>query len=395
MTIIRGRRIDKNSHTLVTRFLLVAVLCLAGFQGAHGQSRKKLSFHDSLDHKFDMSDLLIDAHGFIPVPVVVTEPALGGFGGGIVPVFITKRPPVTGGDGRIIRTPPDVTGAMAMYTVNNSWAAMAFRQGSWLKAHSKYRGGGGYASINMLFYRTAPNGNEFSTEFNLSMIPFTGSLLRRIGSSPWSAGIDYTFLSTKISVDGKQLPDFVRDKEIKSRVSMPGLTVEYDSRDNIFTPNKGIRSQINFFVSDDGFGSDYNYEHLNAFVYGYFPLHPNVIAGLRYEMQQVFGDVPFYLEPYIDLRGVPVARYQANIFSVAEAEVRWDIAKRWSVIGFAGGGKAYEEWSEMGNAQWVVSGGGGFRYLIARKFKLRVGLDLARGPEQWAYYIVFGSSWVK
>jgi hypothetical protein len=37
----------------------------------------------------------------------------------------------------------------------------------------------------------------------------------------------------------------------------------------------------------------------------------------------------------------------------------------------------------------------GFRYLLARKFKLRVGVDIARGPEDFAYYIVFGSNWLK
>jgi len=361
---------------------------------AFGQ-KNKLSFFDSLDQKLDMSDILIDANGFIPVPIIVTEPALGGFGLGVAPVFITKRNPIVNREGKRIRIPPDVTGGAALYTVNNSWAALAFRSGTWLKARSKYRVGAGYANINMKFYRTADDGHEFSTEFNMRTVPFIGSLLKRVGTSPWSAGIDYTLLNTRVSVDGDQLPDFVKDKEIKSTVSMPGITLEYDSRDNIFTPDKGLRSQLNIFFSDNAFGSDYDYQNLNAFAYGYFKLRHNVIAGLRYEMQQVFGDVPFYLEPYIDLRGVPVARYQADIFSVAEGEVRWDIVPRWSAVGFGGAGKSYDKWSEFSQADWVVSGGAGFRYLIARKFKLRTGIDLARGPEQWAYYIVFGSSWVR
>jgi hypothetical protein len=39
------------------------------------------------------------------------------------------------------------------------------------------------------------------------------------------------------------------------------------------------------------------------------------------------------------------------------------------------------------------SAGGGFRYLLARSFGLRTGLDLARGPEEWAIYVVFGNAW--
>ncbi|MEJ1239547.1 hypothetical protein WBG78_15530 [Chryseolinea sp. T2] len=377
------------------KVVLTATLALLVTLSVCAQKKSKPSMFDSLDHKLDMSDFLIEANGFIPVPVIVTEPALGGFGLGVAPIFITRRKPTVDKSGKAVRIPPDVTGGVGMYTVNNTWAALAFRQGTWLKAGSKYRAGGGYANINMKFYRNTAAGKEFSTEFNLRTTPFTGSLLKRFGSTPWSAGVDYTFLNTKVSVDGGSLPDFVKSKEINSRVSMPGLTLEFDSRDNIFTPNKGIRSQVNVSFSDDGFGSDYNYQNLNAFIYGYFQMFHNVVTGLRYEMQQVFGDVPFYLEPYVDLRGVPTARYQGNIFSVGEVEVRWDIVSRWSVVGFGGAGKAYDSWGEFKNASWVGSGGGGFRYLIARKFKVRMGVDLARGPEQWAYYIVFGSSWLR
>lgn len=375
--------------------VLALTIMLATVHSVLAQKKGKMLFYDSLDHKLDMSDFLIDANGFIPVPIIVTEPALGGFGLGVAPIFITKRKSVTNKKGEVVRIPPDVSGGAALYTVNNSWAALAFRSGTWLKAGSKYRLGGGYANINMLFYRTTATGDEFSTEFNLRTVPLMGSLLKRFGTSPWSAGIEYTFLNTRVRVDGDALPDFVKDKEIKSTVSTPGITVEYDSRDNIFTPDKGIRSQVNIGFSDNAFGSDYDYQNLSAFIYGYFKLRKDLIGGLRYEFQQVFGDVPFYLEPYIDLRGVPIARYQADMFSVAEAEVRWDIVPRWSVVGFGGAGKAYDDWSAFDEASWVASGGAGFRYLIARKFKVRVGLDLARGPEQWAYYIVFGSSWLK
>jgi hypothetical protein len=50
---------------------------------------------------------------------------------------------------------------------------------------------------------------------------------------------------------------------------------------------------------------------------------------------------------------------------------------------------------KFGSSKWVVSGGAGFRYMVARKFKLRMGVDLAKGPDTWAYYIVFGTSWKK
>jgi len=174
---------------------------------------------------------------------------------------------------------------------------------------------------------------------------------------------------------------------------MPGVVVEYEGRDNIFTPNKGIRFYTSMSWSNEAFGSSWNYSNFNLYGYFYYPLSKKLIGGLRIENQQVSDDAPFYLLPYIDLRGIPTARYQGNIFSVGEVELRWDFVPRWSAVFFAGSGKAYNTWSEFSDASWRSSGGGGFRYLMARKFKLRAGLDLARGPEQWAYYVVFGSSW--
>ena len=53
--------------------------------------KSKVSMKDSLDGAFDLSNYIIDAHGFVPVPITITEPALGGFGGGIVPVFLKKK----------------------------------------------------------------------------------------------------------------------------------------------------------------------------------------------------------------------------------------------------------------------------------------------------------------
>ena len=39
--------------------------------------------------------------------------------------------------------------------------------------------------------------------------------------------------------------------------------------------------------------------------------------------------------------------------------------------------------------------GGGFRYLVARRLGLKAGIDIARGPEEWAFYIQVGSAWLR
>jgi hypothetical protein len=380
-----------------TFFMLV--LLLFTFARGHAQTKKHNMqvFRDSLDGALDLSTFLITMHGFVPVPTIITEPAFGGFGFGIAPIFLKKRPPMIDTLAtrvKITRTAPDITGGAAFYTLNNTWGVLAFQSGTWLKARSKYRLAGGYANVNLSFYRTV-NGTEHQFRFNMKTIPFLGYLLKGIKGTDWSVGLQYMLLSTKLKADSETLPDFVEDKEVNSVVSMPSAVADYDNRDNILTPDRGVRWHTSLGWSDNVFGSDYEYLNLNSYVNAYYPVMKNLIGGFRFEMQEVFNDPPFYLLPYINMRGLPVARYQGTITSLVETEWRWDVVRRWSVVGFMGTGKAFDSWSAFGDADWATSGGAGFRYLIARKFKLRCGADLARGPEQWAYYIVFGSSWTR
>jgi hypothetical protein len=95
------------------------------------------------------------------------------------------------------------------------------------------------------------------------------------------------------------------------------------------------------------------------------------------------------------MRGVPAVRYQGKANLLSETEMRWDVQRRWSLMLFGGAAKAFDDWNEFGNVDWIFTYGTGVRYLLARKFKLRVGVDVAHGPGTWAYYIVFGSNWLK
>ncbi len=83
---------------------LLLALCLAPAQ-AEGWLEH---FRDPQDGQFDMSEWLLDHKGFLPVPIIITEPAVG-YGGGAALVFFSESLRDTaarskGGH----RTPPDV-----------------------------------------------------------------------------------------------------------------------------------------------------------------------------------------------------------------------------------------------------------------------------------------------
>jgi hypothetical protein len=70
---------------------------------------------------------------------------------------------------------------------------------------------------------------------------------------------------------------------------------------------------------------------------------------------------------------------------------------RWSGVAFAGGGttRSTGEHLEAAATQHVGSGGVGFRYELARKFGLDVGMDVAHSSGTTAVYLVVGNSWFR
>jgi hypothetical protein len=65
------------------------------------------------------------------------------------------------------------------------------------------------------------------------------------------------------------------------------------------------------------------------------------------------------------------------------------------VVGFGGVGVAAgRSWLD-GERETVVAGGAGFRYLVAKSYGMHMGIDVARGPDQTIWYVVFGNGWFR
>ncbi|HEY9115247.1 MAG TPA: hypothetical protein VIN10_11155, partial [Bacteroidales bacterium] len=49
--------------------------------------KHKISLRDSITGAIDISDLIYNARGFMPIPMIVTEPAVG-YGGGLAILYL-------------------------------------------------------------------------------------------------------------------------------------------------------------------------------------------------------------------------------------------------------------------------------------------------------------------
>jgi hypothetical protein len=363
---------------------------------AAGEAGTHDLFRDSDDGRFDMSSWLLEHHGFLPVPIVVTDPALG-YGGGVALTFF-HRPrgaPTTrtGPDGKPRMITPNILGAMAMKTENGSQAYGAganlhFREDDW-----RYKGGLAKTDFNIDFYSSGNLLPQRKVAVNLEGLMSFQQVSRRLGERDMFLSAQWIYMDVDPRLENAGDRPLFTDLDFEQVSSGLGLTFEYDSRDNPFTPSRGylFAAQGNAYLP--AIGSDVEFQSYRVHGYGYWPLGRQLVLGGRADLRRVDGDVPFYRLPYIDLRGVPSARYQDDQTGVLEAELRWNVTSRWAGIGFLGAGRAWGARAGFQEAPTAVSKGLGVRYLIARQLGMYVGADYAWGPEDQTVIIQMGSAW--
>lgn len=376
--------------------IIVAVLALGAAEAISADSWKKL-FLDPDDGWLDGSQWLLDAKGFLPVPLIITEPALG-VGFGVAGIFFHESKEtlarVERGELAVDDKPqPSISGLVGAYTSNDSWLAGAFHLGIWKQDRYRYTGAAGYADLNLRFYGL-DGGEAFEDglRFDISASFLFQELKARIGDSDFFVGANYSFAGTetKFRVD-PDIDDLI--PALDSNNAGFGILVYYDSLDNSFTPNRGIEAELGYTRYDEALGGDFNYDYVEAQGTFYYAPTSRLVLGLHLEAEFANGEVPFYALPYINLRGIPAMRYQDNDVASAEVEARWNFHPRFALVGFVGAGRTAGEASDLLEGPTRKTRGVGLRYLLARRLNLYGGFDVARGPEEDVFYLQVGSAW--
>ena len=348
---------------------------------------KQSKFKDPEDGAFDISALLASRTGFIPMIVPITEPALGvGVGGGLAYFH-----PQTESE-KENRISPSISAGGGMYTANGSWAVFGGHKGIWKNGRIRYTGGGGYGSINIDYYPDNIGLELDPVEFNLKGFGLLQEILFQIGSAPLYIGPNYNLTSLEVTLALKQDgPDGLQELTRDSRTGGLGVVLFYNSIDNEFTPNSGVQATIETKRYAEYFGGDYDYWKVRAEATGFLQAGDSFVFGIHGEGQTSSTNAPFWDQPFISLRGIPAMRYVGPAAFTGEGEIRWDVTSRWSLLGFGGAGITAESVDGLSSGSSAGAFGAGFRYFLARTFGLRAGIDVAKGPEDWAYYITIGN----
>lgn len=339
----------------------------------------------------------------LPIPVFITEPAIGyGLGlavgyfherkgdaedtGSISPVITTSTPP-----GRVTdderKPPPVVSGIAGGYTDKGSWGAGIGHMHNWKQDGIRYQGAVGYVNVESTFYFS-----DRPFDFNLKSWLTLQDVKFRIARSDFFVGFKWLYLDAEGKFRlGEDLPiDFPARSRADSGLAVQAI---WDTRNNTMTPDRGQLFQLDTWRFDEAIGGDYDYWKVSFKALSFHPFAERFVLGLRLDIKAIDGDPPLWGYPWITLRGVPALRYQNEKTGVLETELRWNILDRWAVLGFVGVGGTRGDTRIYEDESGIVAGGVGGRWLFRPQDNLWVGVDVARGPEDNYVYIQVGHAW--
>lgn len=370
------------------------------------------SLTDPIDGRFDIGEHLAEnAYGFLPIPILITEPSIG-IGGGIVGLFLheseqdkqkRKQLAQSSFNGGAQLMPAAMTLVGAAGTANGTWFAFAAHQHSWRKDAIRYLGGGGIGKANLDIYSDISLGGfnnriKFATESS-GMLGFQ-HLQFRIAGTPLMIGAKQILSQTSVGSDNQiidKLMELVLGKDAIS--SGLGITATYDTRNNRFFPTSGYSVGGEYMVYDEKIGSDWNYSNLTLEGEGYIPFAEKWSLAFAGDYQYFSSDdiiLPPTVRPYVDLRGVPSYRYQGDEVVSIQSQITYNIDTRWLVSAFYGKGFTRTERDSGLLARDDITDsidayGVGFRYQIARRYGLYLGADFAFSDDDNALYFNIGS----
>jgi len=403
-----------NTHNLTRAALLLLLIGNSAFADGFWSQ-----FKDPDDGRLDASSFLADnAYGFLPIPIIITDPAVDG-GLGLAGLFFhetdeqkEKRLEAlrNSEDGAKFLLTPSVSVVAGAMTGNDSWFAGGGHMGFFKQGRIRYMGGGGYGDVNLDFFGFGEVEMIQPIELNTKAFFVMQSLKFQVGDSQFFVGVAQQYANASIEpgslgdLAGDILPpewqdrwqELVRGLLTQDVVtSALGINVEFDSRDNFFSPRAGYSYKLEHLWFRDSFGSDIDYELTSLSGLNYWNVTDKFRAALRIgaDRASTNGLLPPFATPGIEMRGLPTLRYQGNYVAVAETELTWQIDSRWAVLGFVGSGRAANSFDELKDSESRVAKGVGFRYLIARRYGFEMGLDVARGPEEDIIYIQGGTAW--
>ncbi len=278
-------------------------------------------------------------------------------------------------------SPPSVTGLMAMYTSNKTWAAFGFQQFYFKEDRWRSTLAAGVADVNFQVYMDLlpPSGGFVGYNTAMTFVYLKG---QRAVIPDLFAGLHYIYYraNTKFDIAGNPIDTGIDDFHAL------GVNFAYDSRDNVSNPQEGWNIELDVSFYTELLGSTNDYTVYDLAINKYWRVNPKGIIAGRLSSAVSAGDVPFTGENVVmgtDLRGYTDGKHRANQVHSIQGEYRWNLYKKFGLVFFGGVAVAIDKVSELSFNGLLPAVGTGIRYMMIPDENINIGLDVAVGIQDW------------
>jgi outer membrane protein assembly factor BamA len=249
----------------------------------------------------------------------------------------------------------------------------------------------GGADLRLSLLAPDETGDGSSVDWRINGGFLFAKLSRRI-TGDWYGGVFTRVVDANQSIEAiteDTESEFALGDETSSGL---GAVFEYDARDNPFYSTSGRYFKLDALFNDESIGSDQTYQSYSGAFRSYHKLSDSVVLAWELQGCKRGGTVPLWDACTIKLRGFSVTDYLGKVSASGQAEARWQLSKRWGLVGFAGTGYFGSSFNEFRSRESIPSYGAGIRFnvLPAKHINLRV--DFARSRDSDAIHVSVGEA---
>jgi outer membrane protein assembly factor BamA len=219
-----------------------------------------------------------------------------------------------------------------------------------------------------------------------------GEISRQVAGDLYM-GVRLTYSYVNTEFEAALVPD-----EVLNLFGM-GLVLEYDHRDNVFSPTKGFHARARNFSFYKKLGSSNTYHRVNFEANKYFQLgERSTLLARLYGAFTVGDSIPFNGKNVVgrdDLRGYTDGRYRANQVYDLQSEYRRTLRGRWGMVAFAGVALATDDRHGNNYSGLLPAAGAGLRFKMIPSRNINIGIDGALGKNDWGIYFRIGEAFTK
>ena len=142
--------------------------------------------------------------------------------------------------------------------------------------------------------------------------------------------------------------------------------------------------------NDESIGSKSTYQSYSALYRSYHTLTDTLVVAWETQGCHKGGRAPLWDACRVKLRGFPATDYLGKTSASGQVEARWQMSKRWGLVGFAGAGYVGNSYSNIREHEPIPSYGAGIRFMVLASKRINMRLDYARSTDSDAIHFSVG-----